>query len=133
MGAGVSAGAALVAAVLARLQADDLAPLTVFDASPVRAALPYAVIEEPQLGAADAAGVAGRIGTLAISFWDAGERPVRLRDNVTLVEELIEQLPGALADGWRIGGLVLARSRLARTKDGWLARSEWAVRIFRVN
>lgn len=129
----MSGGAALVAAVLARLQADDLAPLTVFDAPPVRAALPYAVIEEPQLGAADAAGVAGRIGTLAISFWDAGERPVRLRGNVTLVEQLIEQLPGTLADGWRIGGLVLARSRLARTKDGWLARSEWAVRIFRVN
>lgn len=133
MSAGSSASGALVAAVLARLQGEDLTPLIVFDAPPVRAALPYAVIEEPQLGAADAAGVAGRTGTLAISYWDAGERPVRLRSRVAQVEELIEQLPGALADGWRIGGLVLARSRLARTRDGWLARSEWAVRVFRVN
>ena len=133
MSAGVSASGALVVAVLAGLQSDDLAPLTVFDAPPVRSAMPYAVIEEPQLGAADAAGVAGRIGTLAITYRDAGERPVRLRSRVALVEELIELLPGALADGWRIGGLVLARSRLARTRDGWLARSEWTVRVFRVN
>lgn len=129
----MSAAVALVAAVRAVLDSENLYPLVVFDAPPVRSGYPYAVIDEPQLGAADAAGVRGRIGTLAITYWDEGERPMPLRSRVALVEELIDLLPTAIGDGWRIGGIALARSRLARTKTGWMARSEWAVRVFRVD
>ena len=127
-----SAGAALVEAVFAELQHEDLRPLVVFDAPPVRAGPPYAVIDEPVLRAEDAAGVQGRTGTLAISFHDGGERPLRLRAMVALADELIALLPTAIGGGWRVGGLALARSRLTRTKDGWTARSEWVVRMFKV-
>ena len=129
----MSAASMLVAAVLAELATEDLYPLMVFDAPPVRAGYPYAVIDEPQLAAANAAGVKGRIGTLAITYFDGGERPMPLRGRVALAEELIDLLPSALGDGWRLAGIALARSRLARTKDGWMARSEWAVRVFKVN
>ena len=129
----MSAGSALVAAVMAALATEDLAPLVVFDAPPVRAGYPYAVIDEPQFAAADAAGVKGRTGTLAITWFDGGERPMPLRGRVASAEALIDLLPSALGDGWRLAGIALARSRLARTKDGWVARSEWAVRVFRVD
>ena len=129
-----AAAAVLQAAVLAVLAADtELTGLRVFDAPPVRGLVPYAVIEEPVLESFDAAGVTGRIGTLAIGFRDEGEVPMRLRLLMAIAEEAVDLMPGTLADGWRIGGLVLARSRLARTKDGWLGRAEWAVRVFRVN
>lgn len=138
----MSAAAVLRAAVLAELAADSaLTGLAVFDAPPVRSLVPHAVVEEPMLAAFDAAGVTGRIGTLAIGFRDEGEVPVRLRILMAIAEEAVDLMPGALADGWRIGGLALARSRLARVKDpstgsgqvAWLGRAEWAVRIFRTN
>ena len=127
----MSAGSVLVAAVMAELATEELTPLVVFDAPPVRAGFPYAVIDEPQLASANAAGVKGRVGTLAITYYDAGERPMPLRSRVALAEELIDLLPSAVGDGWRVGGMMLARSRLMRTKDGWTARSEWAVRMFK--
>lgn len=130
----MSAAAVLQAAVLAELAADGgLTGLAVFDAPPVRGLVPYAEVEDPVLQAFDAAGVTGRTGTLAIGFRDEGEVPARLRVLMAIAEEAVDLMPGVLADGWRIGGLALARSRLMRTKDGWLGRAEWAVRIFRVN
>ncbi|HEU0043851.1 hypothetical protein [Sphingomonas sp.] len=127
----MSAGSALVEAVLAELRHEELQPLVVFDAPPVRAGLPYAVIEEPVLKSENAAGVQGRTGMLAISFHDDGERPLPLRGMVAFADELIALLPTEIGEGWRIGGLALARSRLTRTKEGWTARSEWSVRMFR--
>lgn len=130
----MSAAAVLQAAVVAALTAENaLTGLAVSDAPPVRSLVPQAVVEEPMLAAFDAAGVTGRVGTLAIAFRDEGEVPARLRILMAIAEEAVDLMPGALADGWRIGGLALARSRLARTKDGWLGRAEWAVRIFRTN
>ncbi len=130
----MSAAAVLQAAVVAELKAsDDLSLLAAFDAPPVRALVPYAVVEDPLLQGFDAAGVTGRIGTLAIGFRDEGEVPTRLRILMAIAEEAVDLMPGTLADGWRIGGLALARSRLARIKEGWLGRAEWAVRVFRVN
>jgi hypothetical protein len=92
---------------------------------------PYAVVEDAQLKAFDAAGVVGRIGTLAIGFTDTGEFPTRLRVLMVIAEDAVGALSPALDGGWRLAGLELARSRLARTKDGWLGRAEWAVRLFR--
>ncbi len=109
-----------------------LEDLSVFDAPPVRSTGPNAIVEDPVLRAFDGSQVTGRIGTLAISFADTGEIPTRLRVLMAIAEETVDQLTG-LSGGWRIGGIALARSRLARTKDGWLGRSEWAVRLFRVN
>ena len=86
----MTAGEALVAAVLAELRTAELDPLMVFDAPPVRASPPYAVIEEPALKADNAAGVTGRVGTVAITYQDSGERPMRLRGCIALAEELAD-------------------------------------------
>ena len=128
----MSAAALLQAAVLTELlETDELDGLAVFDAPPVRAITPYAVVEDPVLEAADAAGVSGRVGVLAISFRDDGERPLRLRSLMALADEIVSLLATALPDGWRVTAIRQQRSRLQRAKDGWVGRSEWAVRIFR--
>lgn len=129
----MSAGAVLQAAVVADLlETDALKMLTVFDAPPVRATMPYAIVEDPVLEQVDAAGVSGRVGVLAITFRDDGERPLALRGTMALAEDLVSGLSADLPDGWRIGGLRLQRSKLTRAKDGWIGRSEWSVRMFRL-
>lgn len=130
----MSAGAALQAAVVdALLDTEERGGLAVFDAPPVRAITPYAIVEDPVLEQVDAAGVSGRAGVLAIAFRDDGERPLRLRGCMALSDALVSLLAADLPDGWRLAGLRLQRSRLSRAKDGWVGRSEWAVRMFRVN
>jgi hypothetical protein len=126
----VSARTTLQAAIVARL--DAIAGLRVFDAPPVRGGLPYAVVEEPVLQQADAAGIAGRTGTVTVLSYDSGERPVRLRALVTAIEAAMEDLSGDVGAGWRLVGVRLARSRLARTtEDRWRGVSEFAVRLYR--
>ena len=131
----MSAGEWLSASLMAHLAENAaLDPLTVFDFWPERAALPWAQIEDPVLRGADGAGVTGRVGTVGIVFQDGGERPWRLRLLMGRVEEQLSSLPGDLGgDGWRLAGISLGRSRIARGKSGWGGRSEWAVRIFRTN
>ena len=126
----MSARTTLQAAIVARL--DAITGLRVFDAPPVRGGLPYAVVEEPVLQQADAAGIAGRTGTVAVLSYDSGERPVRLRALVTAIEAAMEDLSGDVGAGWRLVGVRLARSRLARTtEDRWRGVSEFAVRLYR--
>lgn len=131
----MSAGAWLVAATLAHLDGNAaIDPLRVFDLVPDRAVFPWAQIEDPVLSAQDGAGVTGRVGTLAITCRDGGERPARLRGLIGRMEEQMAALPSDLGgEGWRLTSIALARSRIVRVKDGWAARSEWAVRVFRVN
>ena len=131
----MSAGEWLVASAMALLDGNPtLDPLRVFDFAPSRAAFPYAVIEDPVLKAENGAGVIGRVGTFAIQFRDGGEQPRRLRWLVGRLEDAVALLPPDLGgEGWRLAGLALAQSRIARGKDEWLARSVWAVRGFRTN
>lgn len=131
----MSAGDWLAASCMAHLAENAaLDPLQLFDFVPERAGFPWAQVEDPVLGSWDGAGVTGRVGTLAIAFRDGGERPARLRLLMGRVEDQMAGLPADLGgEGWRLAGLSLARSRLARVRDGWLGRSEWAVRVFRVN
>ena len=131
----MSAAEWLFASCMAHLAENAaLDPLRVFDLLPERAAFPWAQIEDPVLQAYDAAGLTGRIGTLAMQFRDGGERPARLRLLMGRMEEQMATLPGDLGgEGWRMAGCSLARTRLGRVKDGWLGRTEWAVRVFRAN
>lgn len=135
MSTGQGPRAVLQAAVLAALTAEGIAA---FDAAPVRRAAPYAVVEEPVLGALDAAGVVGRVGTVVVTVTDAGagagERPVRLRATIAKVEDAVEAMADDLPEGWRVAGLRLARSRIVRGKaDQWIGTSEFAVRLFRID
>ena len=127
----MSAATVLHAAVVAHLRSH----VRVFDAPPLRAAMPQLVVDDPVLAAADAAGVSGRVGTIALVYADDGERPERLRALVARIEAAMERLPVDLgAEGWRLAGLRLARSRLVRGRnEQWSGTSDFAVRMFRIN
>lgn len=104
----------------------------VFDAPPVRAARPYALVEEAWLADWGTKDMAGREGRFAVTLFDAGERPVRLRGLAGDAEAAIEAMPRGIGQGWAIASLVLLRSRISREGDGrWQSVSEFRVRILR--
>jgi hypothetical protein len=104
----------------------------VFDSPPRRAAVPYAVVDEPLLADWSTKDMAGREGRIAVLLHDEGEAPARLRDLIGAAEAGIEAMPRAIGAGWRLASLVLLRSRIARDRDGrWAAMSEWRVRMLR--
>ena len=107
--------------------------VSTFDAPPVRAALPYAVVEDAVLARWGGAGIDGREGRVRIVLHDAGERPVRLRALSGAVEDAVADVSGELADGWRVVALRLVRSRIVKSAGGdrWTATSEFAVKLYR--
>lgn len=130
----MSVQAILQAALKAALEEHaPLAGLTgVFDAPPVRAARPYALIDEALLADWGTKDIAGREGRIGVRLFDSGERPVRLRTLAGAAEDAVAAMPAALGDGWRIASLTLLRSRIAREGDGrWVATGEWRVRMLR--
>lgn len=124
----MSARGVLQSAVVAALREAGLAA---FDAPPVRGAMPYAVVGEVLLRDAGAVGLTGRSGSLLVTFQDGGERPARLREMMEAGEAAVEALGPVLGEGWRLTGVLLARSRIARAQDRWLGSSEFAVRMWR--
>lgn len=114
----------------------DHAPLGaltgVFDAPPVRAALPYAVVGEAVLGDWGTKDMAGREARIVVLLHDGGERPARLRLLAEEVETAIEAMPRDLGEGWRIASLSFVRSRIVANGAGrWIASSEYRVRMLR--
>ncbi|WP_298669801.1 DUF3168 domain-containing protein [uncultured Sphingomonas sp.] len=129
----MSAHETVQAAAVAALRA-VLGEVAVFDAPPVRAALPHVVIEPPILVDWSAKDWRGREGRLVVSAHDRGERPARLRELAAAIEDAVEAMPVALGDGWRLVSARLVRSRIARAGDDrWAATSEFTVRIYREN
>ena len=124
--------AALQAAVVAALEG---AGVTAFDAPPVRGGLPYAVVEEAVLRDWSAVTLEGREGTLAVTFFDGGERPVRLRAAIDAAEAAVAAIGPALGPGlgggWRVVQLRLQRSRVVRRGERWVGTSEFLVRMYR--
>lgn len=105
---------------------------SVFDAPPVRAARPYALVEEAWLADWGTKDMAGREGRFAVTLFDAGERPARLRVLAGDVEDRITAMPRGLGQGWAIASLVLLRSRISREGDSrWQSVSEFRVRMLR--
>lgn len=126
----MSAGSVLRAAVVAQLAGLG----RVFDAPPVRAALPYVVVDDPVLAAGDAVALAGRSGTVAVSCIDGGVSPERVRALSGEVEAALADLPAQIGEGWRVTSVRLARSVVAPSKgERWTATSVFAVRMFRSN
>jgi hypothetical protein len=121
--------AALVAGVTARLKGwVGLAGVGVFDAPPVRAGLPFVLVEEPVLADWSGAGFVGGEGRIVVTLADGGERPVRARALMAEVEACLGAMPPALA-GWRLVRMRLARGRLVRTGERWTGMAEFSVRI----
>ncbi len=125
----MSAGAVLQAGVVARLA--DVLDCAVFDAPPVRAAIPHAVVEDPVLGDWSSATWRGREGRLVVTLHDGGERPVRLRAALGAAEAAVEGLDPLLSDGWRLVRAQLVRSRVLRVGERWRGTSEFLVRMYR--
>jgi len=125
----VSAGAVLQAGVVARLA--DVLDCAVFDAPPVRGALPYGVVDDPVLGDWSSATWRGREGRLVVSLHDGGERPVLLRAALSAAEAAVEGLDPLLSDGWRLVRAQLVRSRVLRVGERWRGTSEFLVRMYR--
>ncbi len=125
----MSAGAVLQAGVVARLA--DVLDCAVFDAPPVRAAIPHAVVEDPVLGDWSTTTWRGREGRLVVSLHDGGERPVRLRAALGAAEAAVEGLDPPLSDGWRLVRAQLVRSRVLRVGERWRGTSEFLVRMYR--
>ncbi len=133
----MSAAVVLAEAIRAALSAH--APLAeglaaVFHAPPVRAATPHAVIGEAQLSDWGTKDMAGREARVAISLFDAGESPARLRHLCGEVEVAMAGLPRALGDGWQLASRVLLRGRIERKGEGrWIATSEWRLRMLKAD
>jgi hypothetical protein len=129
----MSARARLHAAIAAALRGGEgLDALTaVFDAPPVRSALPHATIEEAVLADWGTKDMAGREGRAAVTLRDGGERPVRLRALAGAAEDAVLAMPRDLGGGWRIASLVFVRGRIAREGTGWAAASEFRVRMLK--
>lgn len=108
-----------------------LTPLGValFDAVPVRASVPQAVLGEPSDSDWGAAGIEGRELRVALTLTDEGEQPRRLRACVQAAEAI--GLPEILADGWRVAGLSVTATRMAKTGARWTASLEWRARLWR--
>lgn len=131
----MSAEVVVRAAVIAALRSDEelMGGLNgVFDGTPVRASVPYAVVGECLASDWGAKGLDGRELRLAISLHDAGEGPGRLAVLLGRVEPVVEAVDAGDA-GWRVVGVRLVRSRVfkAREKDGWQAVVDYRLRVVR--
>jgi hypothetical protein len=104
--------------------------MALFDAVPVRASVPQAVLGEPSDSDWGAAGIEGRELRVALTLTDEGEQPRRLRACVQAAEAI--GLPEMLADGWRVAGLSVVATRMAKTGARWTASVEWRARLWRV-
>jgi hypothetical protein len=128
----MSVQAVVQAALATALREAGLALTSVFDAPPVRAAKPYALVEEAQLADWGTKDIAGREGRVSIVLFDGGESPARLRGLAGAAEEAVAAMPRILGDGWAVASLVLLRSRIVREGDNrWRSVSEFRLRMLR--
>lgn len=101
----------------------------VYDAPPLQAAMPHALVAIDLESDWSHKSGAGRELRLAVSIFDQGERPVRLRALAAAAEAALGGLGGALGD-WRLVSLTFVRSRLVRPKGGgWTAVIEHRARL----
>ena len=130
----MSAEVTVRAAVIAALT-EDAAVMGglngLFDGQPVRASVPYAVVGECIASDWGAKDVDGRELRLTIGLHDAGETPGRLAALLERIDAVMQLLE--FAEGWRIVGVRLIRSRVVkgREKDGWKAVVDYQVRVVR--
>lgn len=105
----------------------------VFDAPPMRAVRPYAVVEEAVLSDWSTKDMMGREGRLAVGLFVDEDR-ARLRALADYAEAAVSGLPRELGEGWRIASLAFVRSRIVREGPGLCAAIvEFRVRMLQAN
>lgn len=131
----MSAEVTVRAAVIAALRSDGAlmgAINALFDGTPARASVPYAVVGECIASDWGAKDVDGRELRLTIGLHDAGETPGRLAAVLARIDPVVQAVD-ASADGWRIVSARLVRSRVMRSGprdgDGWQAVVDYRLRV----
>lgn len=122
------AGEALAERALAALEA--VAGLNGrYAGEPLRAAMPYAIVEAGAESDWSHKSGAGREVRLTVSIRDGGETPARLRRLAADSDGVVTALGGA-SGGWRIVSLQFARSRIVPEGDRqWLASLDYRARM----
>ena len=106
------AGETVTARAVAALK--TIAGLGVYDSPPLQAVAPYAVVETGPETDWGYKGGAGRELRLALTLWDRGERPVRLRALTRAAEAAVESIEGAgegEGGAWQLVSLHFLRER----------------------
>jgi len=126
----ISAGEVLAAAALAALE--KVAGFNgVYEGAPVKGSLPYATIEIGPASDWSWKGGEGREVRLAVTIYEAGEKPARLRRLMAAVEGVLLGMSGG-DTGWRIVNVVMVRARTMQKRAGdWVGTVEVRVRIER--
>lgn len=124
------AGEALQSAAVAALAAIEGIG-RVYDAPPIQAAIPHAVVAiDGEVDWGHKSG-AGREVRLAATIRDKGERPVRLRRLAAETEAALAALAPAI-EAWRLVTMQFVRSRIvAVPREGWAAVIEYRARMLR--
>jgi len=104
----VSAGELVCARAVAALR--QVTGLSVYDYPPVQAAAPYAVVEIGPVTDWSFKGGVGRELRLALTLWDRGERPTRLRDFTRAAQLKVEAIEGE-GEGWDLVSFHYLRER----------------------
>ena len=125
---GTGAGEKLQQAAAAALQA--VGGISVYDGPPLQGAHPYAIVEAgPEADWSHKSG-AGREVRIAVSLFDKGERPVRLRVLIGEAEAALDGI-GSPA-GWQLVTMQFVRSRLVRDAKGiWAGVIEYRARMLK--
>ena len=127
------AGEALAAAAAAALRAID--GLSVFEAPPLQAAEPWALVEAgPETDWGHKSG-AGRELRLAVRLHERGESGARLAGLIEAAEAAVAAIGGVA--GWQLVGLHLLRSMRLPPKKGapegaWVGLIEFRARMLRI-
>lgn len=124
------AGEALLSAAAAALE--GVAGIgRVYDAPPLQAALPHAVVVIDLESDWSHKSGTGRELRLAASLFDKGERPLRLRGVAEEAEAALAALAGE-AGAWRLVTVQYLRTRIVRERGGgWVAVVELRARMLR--
>lgn len=101
----------------------------VYDAPPLQAALPHAVVAIDLESDWSHKSGPGREVRLALSIFDKAERPERLRRLAGEAEAAVAGIGGATGE-WQVATMVLLRARTVRGRDGvWAAIVEFRARL----
>ena len=100
-----------------------------YDAPPLQAAIPYALVEaDLEADWSHKTGI-GKEVRLAVTLFDKGERPVRLRRAAAEAEAAIAPLGGDVG-GWLLVSIRYLRTRIvAEPRIGWAAVIEFRARL----
>ena len=123
----MNAGERLREAAMAALASLD--GLGVYDGPPIQASPPYAVVDAGLESDWSHKSGEGREIRLAVTLFDKGERPIRLRLLAGAAREALAGIAGDVG-GWRVVTMLYLRSRTVRERQGgWAAVIEFRARM----